>query len=176
MKEFINKLIERLEECQERYEDVAFAEMNENGQTLDFEYAHGKKDGVSEAIDIVNQLAEEYKPCHKLCTDCEEYDLVRNHCPKLCKVIKETVKEMEENHSGWISCSERLPSKEEYLRDDGRFVVTDGNRRYQSCYDIYERCFKTLKLFDFCEEGRVSNFETDNCVVAWQPLPGEFKQ
>ena len=60
MKEFIEKLIGRLEESQERYDDVAFAEMNENGQTLDFECAHGKRDGVSEAISIVNQLAEEY--------------------------------------------------------------------------------------------------------------------
>lgn len=60
MKEFIDKLIERLEESKERYEDVAFFEMNTNGHTLDFEYSNGKKDGVSEAIEIVNELAEEY--------------------------------------------------------------------------------------------------------------------
>lgn len=78
-------------------------------------------------------------------------------------------------NDGWIPCSERLPNKEEYLRDDGRFIVTDGNRRYESCYSIYEHCFKTLKLFEFASEGRRCNFETDNCVIAWQPLPTHYK-
>ena len=48
-------ILEKLEESQERYDDVAFMEMNTNGHTLDFEYAHGKKDGVQEAINIVKQ-------------------------------------------------------------------------------------------------------------------------
>lgn len=48
-------IVEKLEEKQERYDDVAFMEMNTNGHTLDFEYAHGKKDGVQEAINIVKQ-------------------------------------------------------------------------------------------------------------------------
>ena len=52
-------LREKLGEIQERYDDVAFAEMNENGHTLDFEYAKGKKDGVSESIEIVNQVEQE---------------------------------------------------------------------------------------------------------------------
>ena len=60
MQKAYKDIVERLEESQERYDDVAFAEMNENGQTLDFEYANGKKDGVSEAIEIVNQVASEY--------------------------------------------------------------------------------------------------------------------
>jgi hypothetical protein len=47
--------VEKLEECNERYDDVAFMEMNTNGHTLDFEYARGKKDGVQEAINIVKQ-------------------------------------------------------------------------------------------------------------------------
>lgn len=60
MQEFIEKLIGRLEEAMERYEDVSFFEMNTNGHTLDFEYANGKKDGVSEAIEIVKQEAEKH--------------------------------------------------------------------------------------------------------------------
>ena len=60
MKEFIEKLIGRLEESQERYDDVSFAQLNEFGHTLDYEYAKGKRDGVEESIEIVNQLAEEY--------------------------------------------------------------------------------------------------------------------
>ena len=58
-KEIIRKaferVVERLEECEQRYDDVAFAEMNENGHTLDFEYAKGKKNGVDEAIEIVKE-------------------------------------------------------------------------------------------------------------------------
>lgn len=49
----VNNVVEQLEECQERYDDIAFSEMNENGHTLDFEYAKGKKEGMKEAIEIV---------------------------------------------------------------------------------------------------------------------------
>lgn len=62
----------------------------------------------------------------------------------------------------WIPCSERLPNKDEYLKDDGRFIVTDGNRRYQSHYDIYDGNFNTC------------DFSIDNCVIAWQPLPDAY--
>ena len=76
--------------------------------------------------------------------------------------------------SKWIPCSERLPNKDEYLKNDGRFIVTDGNRVYQSIYDIYaSHCFRTLVLFDF---GSRSSFEVDNCVIAWQPLPEPYKE
>jgi hypothetical protein len=51
----VANIVEKLEEIQERYDDIAFMEMNTNGHTLDFEYAHGKKDGVQEAINIVKQ-------------------------------------------------------------------------------------------------------------------------
>lgn len=94
-------LREKLEESQERYDDVSFAEMNENGHTLDFEYANGKKDGVSESIGIVNRVEQEY-------------------------------------NDGWIPVSKRLPNKDEYTKNDGRFIVTDGNRVYQS---IYNGCY-----------------------------------
>ena len=74
-----------------------------------------------------------------------------------------------EHGDGWIPCSKRLPSKEEYLKNDGRFIVTDGNRVYQSIYDIYGSRFRTLRFFS--NGGRDSSFEPDNCVVAWCPLP-----
>lgn len=54
-------ILEKLEESQERYDDVAFMEMNTNGHALDFEYAHGKKDGVQEAINIVKQEIKQEK-------------------------------------------------------------------------------------------------------------------
>ena len=51
----VERIVERLEECEERYDDVALSEMNENGHTLDFEYAKGKKYGVEEAIKIAKE-------------------------------------------------------------------------------------------------------------------------
>ena len=83
------------------------------------------------------------------------------------KIVQEVAKD-----GGWIPCSERLPNREEYLKDDGRFIVTDGNRVYQSIYDIYDQhCFKTLKLFHFVGGIQSANFEMDKSVIAWQPFP-----
>ena len=88
-------------------------------------------------------------------------------------VVKEVKKQPTVEVPQWIPCSERLPNKDEYLKNDGRFIVTDGNRVYQSIYDIYSaHCFRTLVLFDF---GSRSNFEVDNCVIAWMPLPHPYK-
>ena len=49
---------------------------------------------TNEAIEIVKQEAEQYEECYKDCGNKEKH-----HCPKFCKVIKETVKEIEENHN-----------------------------------------------------------------------------
>ena len=68
-------------------------------------------DAYINAIEIVEQEAEQYEECYKDCGDCEAYNKEKHHCPKFCKVIKETVKEIEENHNGWISVKERLPEK-----------------------------------------------------------------
>lgn len=66
---------------------------------------------------------------------------------------------------GWIPVSERLPSKEEYLKNDGRFIVTDGNRVYEGIFNIYDLRF----------QQEYSGFE-DTCVIAWQPLPAPYKE
>ena len=71
----------------------------------------------------------------------------------------------------WIPVEERLPTKEEYLKDDGRFIVTDGNRTYQSCFDIYSNVFRTIVL-----RLPFYSYEHDKCVIAWQPLPQTFKK
>ena len=33
-----------------------------------------------------------------------------------------------EYNNGWIPCSERLPTMEENQKNDGRFILDDGNR------------------------------------------------
>lgn len=91
MKEFIEKLNERLEELRKEY----YADYN----TYRVERDLGNVDGLKHAIKIINELAEEYIPCTNPCTDCEAYDLVKHNCPKFCKVIKETVEELAEEYN-----------------------------------------------------------------------------
>ena len=59
----------------------------------------------------------------------------------------------------WIPVSTRLPTKEEYMQNDGRFIATDGNRVYQGSFDIYDGKFK-------CPD-----FTEDKCIIAWTNLP-----
>lgn len=71
----------------------------------------------------------------------------------------------------WIPVSERLPNMEEYLENDGRFILDDGNRRYQGLFDIYDKKFKFSKHLS----GLSYELIEDNCVIAWQPLPEPYK-
>lgn len=143
MKEFIEKLIGRLEEKEN--EAVLKAPNTSDISNVEYQKWMMKSYGFKESIEIVNQLAEEYKG------------------------------NLSENLTGWIPCSEKLPDKEEFLRNDGRFIVTDGNRRYQSIYDIYQGGFRTLVLSTNGGIERGWNFEVDNCVIAWQPLPETYQ-
>lgn len=82
-----------------------------------------------------------------------------------------TMEEFEILKGEWIPCSEKLPNKEEYLKDDGRFIVTDGSRRYQSIFDIYSQKFRTSVFTAFGSY----KYEEDKCVIAWQPLPAPYQ-
>lgn len=59
----------------------------------------GRVFGLEKAIEIVKQEAAAYEECYKDCGDCEAYNKEKHHCPKFCKVITETVREIEENHN-----------------------------------------------------------------------------
>lgn len=111
--------------------------------TEDCFYADGMSEAFLEAISIVQEVAKEYG------------------------------KDTNVRSNGWIPCSERLPNWNEYEKNDGRFIVTDGNRVYQSIFDIYfaNGCFKTLKLFHFVGGTQSASFEVDKCVIAWMELP-----
>ena len=75
---------------------------------------------VDDAIEIVKQEAEQYEECYKDCGDCEAYNKEKHHCPKFCKVIKETVKEIEENHNDWIPCSGCIDCKHKECENYGK--------------------------------------------------------
>lgn len=167
MKEFVEKLIERLEE--DYSQDVGTLKMI----------------SVNKVIEIVNQFSEEYKPCNKPCTGCEAYDLVRNHCPKFCKVIKETVRELEENLSGWIPCSDRLP--EEHDSIFAKFKGTDkwNNAMFEKISDVVNVTVADEKgkgttthahLVDGKWKCDLLGCSKSYRITHWQPLPEPYLQ
>ena len=114
MNKVFEKIIEKLEErtsflsdCM-KYGNKDAEQQNKSYSTM---MMYEVADLVDDLIEIVKQDAAEYEECYKDCGDCEAYNKEKHHCPKFCKVIKETVKEIEENHNGWISVKERLPEK-----------------------------------------------------------------
>lgn len=69
---------------------------------------------------------------------------------------------------GWIPCKDRLPTMEECQKNDCRFILDDGNRRYGGLFDYEKQCFTQ---FDFWR-GLVE----DKCAIAWQPLPNPYHE
>ena len=78
MKEFIEKLIGRLEEAEKCNHEKALEEIMENGHTMDAEGFLNQEDAFNKAIEIVNELAEEYNngwiPCSERLP--EEHDSI----------------------------------------------------------------------------------------------------
>ena len=74
-------------------------------------------------------------------------------------------------NDGWIPVEERLPTMEEYQKDDGRFILDDGNRRYQGLFGIYDGKFKFSKHIS----GIRYELLEDKCVIAWRPLPKPYR-
>lgn len=114
---------------------------------------------------------------YKLESFFKEEDLKEGWVSPKCPLVpEECFVRKEEYNNGWIPVKKRLPNKEEYLKNDGRFIVTDGNRVYQSIYDIYiNKCFRTLQLNCLVDLGYQSSFEVDKRVIAWQQLPKPYR-
>lgn len=67
----------------------------------------------------------------------------------------------------WIPVTERLPDREEYIANNGRFIVSDGERSYSEYFDIYDKeCFGEPTMY---------GFRVDRVVAAWMPLPKPYK-
>lgn len=82
------------------------------------------------------------------------------------KIIKKIINS-QSKISEWIMCSDRLPTMEECQKNDCRFILDDGNRRYQGLFDYVEKRF----IWFNCD-----GTQTDKCVVAWQNLPESYKK
>lgn len=71
-----------------------------------------------------------------------------------------------DNGGGWIAISERLPTKEESVKNDNRFILDDGNRRYEGCFDYIEKRFVRFN----CD-----GMQKDKCVIAWREMPEKYR-
>ena len=150
MQAAFEKIIEKLEELHERY-------INQYGAVGGNPMAFS----VKECMEIVKQEAAAYEECYKDCGDCEAYNKEKHHCPKFCKVIKETVKEIEENHNGWIPCSEHKPE------EAGTYNVTayDG-RILRSTHAKWQPRLKSWNL-----TGTMAYWK----IIAWMELPSAYR-
>ena len=74
----------------------------------------------------------------------------------------------EEKEEKWIPCTKRLPTKEEYIANNGLFIVSDGDRTYAEYFDVYNS-------FKYFGEPTMNGFRADRCVTAWMPLPEPCK-
>lgn len=169
MQDVFEKIVEKLEKlADEAYKSYCIGFNSDD---------RAEYDAYISAIEIVKQEAEKYKECYKDCGDCEAYNKEKYHCPKFCKVIKETVKEIEENHNGWISCRERLP--EEY----GDYLVA-WKPLHMSAEDIIKKVgravphFYEIVEYDPDDEalwiGSIEQAQGEYEIIAWQPLPQPY--
>ena len=99
MKKVFEKIIEKQKELFQDLNVIEVLSHVDFDSTIQNSLENFLKAITNEAIEIVKQEAEKYEECYKDCGECEAYDKEKHHCPKFCKVIKETVKEIEENHN-----------------------------------------------------------------------------
>lgn len=162
MKEFIDKLISRLEELKkiekDRPDDCDEEGYGDAEQIYDDGRSQGRYEQTNKIIQIVNELAEEYKDAEVLNMAQISADYAKARLEELKRI----------SNNGWIPCSERLPSREEYQKCNGQFIVSDGNRTYATYFDIYD----TLKF----GEPTMDKFKVDKCVITWMPLPAPYTE
>ena len=96
----------------------------------------------------------EYERTHGNLQGCLEFKQLVDWLKELMQLREQT---------RWIPVSERLPNHDEYIKNNGLFNVSDGNRSYSEWFDIYEK-----KRFG---EPTITGFRVDDAVTAWMPLP-----
>ena len=121
---------------------------------------------ILEEIEDVSKIMKSTVATNCFGKECENDDCTVCVCERVIDIIRSHMDEAK--NDGWIPCSERLPSEEEFIKAYCRnsyaaeFLVTiKGATRPTTLY------FKNNSWFD---EGR--NYYK---VVAWQPLPASYK-
>ena len=204
MNKAFEKILERLEELRETYDEMAFVEMNTNGHTLDFEYAKGKKDVILDVKKIVQEVAEEYNGDMK-------YNLAEMYAKNMvdygvnvtkawqtatqqsCALEKAYIRGRQyevdrfnelrkEYNGGWIPCSERLPKERDWCLAVFEEVDTGFiGLPYIAEYLMGKHTIATTEdgwIIHNCtdREDVSSEYYKKLRCVAWQPLPEPFKE
>lgn len=74
-------------------------------------------------------------------------------------------------NAGWIPVEEQLPTMEEYQKDDGRFILDDGNRRCAGYFNVYTGRFYSYQHIT----QYMAELHENNWVIAWRPLPEPYR-
>lgn len=177
MKEFVEKLIERLEDVMEELVG----------------WNHHKVDAYSNAIRIVNQLAEEYK---------QDSTKKNQNKQKFSNEKLDAIMDKILDNQGWIPCSEKLPESEKEvlimanrkymggkilpiittaIYEDGTMLEKDSIwywsdidgewNEEEECYIIPKGWFE----YRHYNPDEVYNNTIDDNVIAWMPLPEPYK-
>lgn len=202
MKEFIEKLIGRLEEEKEGYSDTTYYAL-----------------GVGSAIKIVNQLVEEYKPKQLSRYATTDFIVDDEYCWQKC-CSTEMCGECKRLHNGSIDyfdslddCAEKNSSKSRGLENNGWICVEDElpkskngsdwvscivsvmrNHYPTSTYDVCDSPYdETLVMHaDYNVSQKIWHLDCDeqlnalidveddplngDYVIAWMPLPEPYKE
>ncbi len=161
MKEFIEKLNGRLEEEKER---------------ANRHYNYGDETAYRHSIEIVNELAEEYKDnviidgqyCWQTCGATE-------HCKECNRLGNGSIDYfenydfmVEEHNGGWIPCSERLPETNESVLCWAKSTARGGDVCFVgSCHNDF---------WFLQSSADTHSFPGQYVIVAWQPLPEPYKE
>ena len=174
MKEFIEKLIGRLEErkAEHLHDEKVMQELEKNNLAT---FCSAKARALDGAIEIVNQLAEEYKGKYlskdevgymldtiEMRGDESWMDYYRKALKGLCELSGE------EYNNGWIPISERLPKSGSavlvLLKDEGDGITMDCGKTCDIAWLSGSGFFTSPQEKYSCED-----------VIAWQPLPAPFQ-
>ena len=177
MKEVFEKLKGRLEIESDNADDKII----EKVLIEDMRYWDGYGDGVDKAIEIVNQVAEEYKHghfgCnsngqHERCVDCG----LRGECSHyntewFAEYSNSEISNMSDvpdknvgSNDGWIPCSERLPED----NDNVNVTILNGNELETAT--AYYDC----KWF-VCPKDDYDFYKDRYEVFAWKPFEVPYK-
>ncbi len=143
MKEFIDKLIERMKEYKKQWMDADYL------------------DGIDEIIEIINELAEEYKG--KDCSKCSRRSWYQKGYSDA------------EKNNGWIPCSERLPSKEEcgaYGSKEFQVTIPQSCRNKTISMHFAYETVRGKEVARWKWRGSISPWE----VIAWKNLDAPYTE
>ena len=129
---------------------------------------------LDEAIKHAEEVADvcEFEASKYDMTDAYESHVAcqEGKCAEEHRQLAEWLKELKQlrDQTRWIPVSDRLPNNHEYIKNNGLFNVSDGNRSYFDWFDIYN----TEKFV----KPTIAGFRVDNAVTAWMPLPKPYKE